>query len=175
MGQVYYGDPNKTFRPWWYTDQATGASAVLTGTTVPTATAAEIVTGGQTTIITLTGDTWVTAGAAFNAQRQAIIDGCDSGQSEANGWDAVVKATQGVAGVVRTSDTVVTITWDAFATYSITSNETITVTVPAAALTGAVALVATPTFGVLAVAAVELSAFVQMGFGPVFYRAGRAA
>lgn len=126
---------------------AAGTSAALTGT-VTTATETDIVTGGKTIILTLTGDTWVTAGATFDAQRQNIINGIDSAQAEAAGWDAVVKATQGVAGVVRTSGTVVTITLDAQASYSITANETITATIPATALTGGVQIVASPTFTV---------------------------
>jgi hypothetical protein len=52
--------------------------------------------------------------------------------------------------VVRTSDTVVTITLPAFGTYNITAGETITVTVPATAVTGD-AIVATPTFDILVV------------------------
>ena len=120
------------------------ATASISGDTVPSVTETEIVAGGQTTVIDLVNDTWVAAGATFNAERQAIINGCDSDGVELLGWDLVVKALQGVAGVVRTSDTVVTITWDAFATYSITAPETITVTVPASALVGGVALATTP-------------------------------
>lgn len=137
FGSRAFGDPQA----------AAGTSAALTGT-VTTATETDIVTGGKTIILTLTGDTWVTAGATFDAQRQNIIDGIDSAQAEAAGWDAVVKATQGVAGVVRTSGTVVTITLDAQASYSITANETITATIPATALTGGVQIVASPTFTV---------------------------
>ncbi len=126
-------------------------SAVLTGTITPTATEADIVAGGKTLIITLTGDTWIAAGAlSFDLQRDEIIAGIDSAQSEATGWDLVPKATQSLAGVVRTSDTVVTITWDAFATYDITATETITVTVPGTAVTGGSPIVATPTFTVTA-------------------------
>ena len=121
--------------------------ANLTGTTVPSATEGQIVTGGRTTIITLHGDTWIAAGAgSFDLIRQDIIDGVTSAQSEATGWNLVPKATQTIAGVVRTSDTVVTITWDAFPTYDITAQETITVTVPSTALTSGLAIVASPTF-----------------------------
>jgi hypothetical protein len=128
-------------------------TAALTGTFAPTVTETDVVAGGKTTILTLTGDTWIAAGAlSFDLQRQAIIDGVTSAQSEALGWNLVPKALQSVTGVVRTSDTVVTITWDAFATYDITATETITVTIPAAALTGGVAIVASPTFTVTAVA-----------------------
>ncbi len=53
-----------------------------------------------------------------------------------------------VTTVVRTSNTVVTVTLPATAGYSISAPETITVTVPAAALTGAAELVASPTIGI---------------------------
>ena len=134
------------------TDNGIVPAVALTGTATASITEADIVTGGKTIILTLTGDTWVTAGATFDAQRQNIINGIDSAQSEALGWDNVVKALQGVAGVVRTSNTVVTITLDAFATYNITATETITATIPGTATTGASSPVATPTFAITAVA-----------------------
>ncbi len=141
-------------------------SAAITGTITPTATEADIVTGGKTLIITLTGDTWIAAGAlSFDLQRDEIIAGVDSAQSEATGWDLVPKATQSLGGVVRTSDTVVTITWDAFATYNITATETITVTVPGTALTGGSPLVATPTFTVTATASGVTPTRMLMGLG----------
>lgn len=142
---------NDAASPYVVNLTASPMSAAITGTATASITEADIVAGGKTIIITLTNDTWVAAGATFDAQRQAIINGIDSAQAEATGWDAVVKATQGVAGVVRTSATVVTITLDAQATYDITATETITVTVPSAALTGAGgAVVASPTFTVTA-------------------------
>ncbi|MDQ1283977.1 MAG: hypothetical protein QG620_325 [Patescibacteria group bacterium] len=82
----------------------------------------------------------------FADARQAIINGLDSAQSGGTGWDAVVKAGQNVSGVVRTSNTVVTITLDAFPSYDITAQETITATIPATALLGEQTSVATPTF-----------------------------
>lgn len=135
-----------------FSTTASGASVVLTGTITASVTEADIVAGGKTAILTLTGDTWIVAGALnFDLQRQNIINGFDSAQSEALGWDLVPKALQGVAGVVRTSDTVVTITWDAFPTYNITATETITCIVPASALAGGLPLTATPTFTVSAI------------------------
>ena len=71
---------------------------------------------------------------AFGAERKNIIDGLDSAQAEGNGWDLVVKAGLAVTDVVRTSDTVVTITLPAFASYNITATESITAKVPATAL-----------------------------------------
>jgi hypothetical protein len=135
---------------------AVSVSCAVTGTAAAAITEADIVAGGKTIILTLTGDTWVAAGATFDAQRANIIAGLDSAQSEATGWDAVVKALQGVAGVVRTSDTVVTITLDAQATYNITAQETITVTVPASALALGGAVVAAPTFTVAESGAAEV-------------------
>lgn len=139
---------------------ATAAIAIVTGTTVPTNVETSIVSGGLTIIITLTNDTWAASGATFDAQRQNIINGLNSAQAEANGWNAVVRATQGVAGVVRTSATVVTITLDAFATYDITATETITVTVPSTAVNGAQSIVATPTFTVTASGVVSAITFI---------------
>ena len=128
----------------------TAAAAAVSGTAVPSANEPDIVAGGETIIITLTNDTWVGPGAAFDAVRQAIINGLDSAQSEAAGWNNQVRDKQGVAGVVRTSDTVVTITLDAQAAYDPTATETITVTVPASAIASTGALTATPTFDVVA-------------------------
>lgn len=107
-------------------------------------TEAGIVTGGATIILNLDGTTW----SAFdNTIRAAIVAGMDSEKSEATGWDALIKADPGswsATGVVRTSDTVCTITLPASATYDITENETITITVPASAVTSAEAIQAGP-------------------------------
>jgi len=124
-------------------------SAALSGTATASITESDVVTGGKTIILTLTGDTWVTAGATFDAQRQNIIDGIDSAQAEAAGWDATWKVNEGVTAVVRTSNTVVTVTMTAESGYDITAQETITATIPATALTTSVsAVVASPTFTV---------------------------
>lgn len=136
---------------------AGGVLAAVTGTATASITETDVVTGGKTTIITLTGDTWVASGTTFDAQRQNIIDGCTSAQSELTGWNNEVRDNEATTSVVRTSDTVVTITWSAAASYDITAQETITVTVPATALvTSGTAVVATPTFTVDAVAGVSV-------------------
>ncbi len=124
-------------------------SCALSGTIAAGTDQADIVAGGKTIILTLTNDTWVAAGATFDAQRANIIAGLTSAQSELLGWNNVVKALQGVSGVVRTSATIVTITLDAQLTYSITATEVITATVPATALAqGGLDVVASPTFQV---------------------------
>ena len=124
----------------------TSTTAALTGTLSDGAGEQEIVDGAQTAIITLTGVTWVAAGATFNAQRQAIIDGFDSAGVEAGGWNNQVRDVLDVSAVVRTSDTVVTVSVTGSAGYSITANETITVTVPSSALVSPDAITASPTF-----------------------------
>lgn len=138
------------FTPKFKAPRIGTASVAVSGTATTSATEADIVAGGKTIIITVTGDTWVASGGTFDAQRQNIINGIDSAQAEATGWDAVVKATQGVAGVVRTSDSIVTVTLDAQATYNITATETITVTVPSTALLLGASLVGSPTFQITA-------------------------
>lgn len=141
-----------------------GGSAAVTGTATTGITETDVVNGSKTIIITLTGDTWIAAGAgSFDLQRDEIIAGIDSAQSETFGWDLVPKALQSLGGVVRTSDTVVTITLDAFATYNITAQETITVTVPGTAVNGGSPIVATPTFTIRVAVALAGSLPAQTG------------
>lgn len=124
-----------------------GSTAVVAGTIVPSATEAEIVAGGETIIITLSGDEWIAAGAgSFDLQRDEILQGLDSAQGETLGWNLIVRDLEPVTSVVRTSNTVVTITLTAKATYDITAQETITVTVPGTALVSTNPITATPTF-----------------------------
>lgn len=125
------------------------ATAALSGTLQSTHLESGIVSGSYTVILTLTGATWVDAGAAFNAQRQAIIDGLVSAQSEANGWNNT-RPSIAVTAVARTSASVVTITLPALGSYAITADETITATVPVPATTAESAIVASPTVTVTA-------------------------
>lgn len=136
------------------TPKPTGA---LTGTITASVNETDIVAGGKTAILTLSEDRWIAAGAAsFDLQRDEIIAGFDSAQAEATGWDAVPKATQTLGGVVRTSDTVVTVTWDAFATYNITAQETVTVSIPSTSILSAqTTVVTTPTFTVSITSAIK--------------------
>ncbi|KKK49868.1 hypothetical protein LCGC14_3130720 [marine sediment metagenome] len=132
----------------------TKPSVAMTGTAIAGGVLeAEIVSGGETIILTLTQGVWNKNTAAFNAARQAMINGMDSAQAEAAGWDAVVKAEEAVSAVVRTSDTVVTITLSDFdgapnSAYVITADETITVTIPAALMEGQLEPLVAGTFDV---------------------------
>ena len=106
--------------------------------------------------ITLSNDTWVPSGSAFNQVRQIILNGVTSAQSEILGWNREVRAKEPVTSVVRTSNTLVTITWTAAPDYDITVNEVITVTVPDEALiTSTLPVVATPAIAVTADVAIQ--------------------
>lgn len=128
---------------------APATSAATTGTLATgTKTQADVKAGGQTIILTLTGDTYVASGATFDAQRQAIINGLTAASSPSTGWNTLVRDTLAVTTVVRTSATVCTITLPAVPLYAITADEVITCTIPAAALTLASPLVSSPTITV---------------------------
>jgi len=129
--------------PVYYSFGTAGATAALTGTAITDGvTESEIVTGGETIIITLTDDTWVATVGGDNSITEDLIAGIDSGQSEAAGWDAVVKANMVHGDITRDVDNVtLTIDLAEEATYEITADETITITIPATALTGAEAIV----------------------------------
>jgi len=105
------------------------ATAVITGTILD-AHEGNVRDGGKTIIITIDEVFWELNIGEDDSDTQALIDGIDSAQSEGTGWDAVVKAGLVFSDVVRTSDTVVTITLPAFGSYDITADEVITITVP---------------------------------------------
>ena len=117
-------------------------------------------TAGDTTASTYGGtyfDNWAaitvavpenTGGTAFADIRTDIRDGFVASTDETNGWNDSLTDIITVGNIVRTSSTVVTVTLAADATYNISAEEEITVTVPASAVTGGQAIVATPTFTV---------------------------
>lgn len=102
---------------------------------------ADIVAGGKTIILTLTNDTWVAAGAAFDAVRNEIIFSITSDSNEGGGWNNLRNFIP-EGNVARTSSTVVTITLAARSEYSITGPEILSIRAPALALTGQSTLLA---------------------------------
>lgn len=105
-----------------------GGSLAITGTMMDnTATEAEVVAGGNTCILTLTGATWATDIATDPAKRRALTRALFAAGGEE--WDWNTKVMPAVlaspTAIVRTSNTVVTITFPAVAGYSIGSNDTI--------------------------------------------------
>jgi len=111
----------------------TSSGITITGTSVPTQTEADIVTGGKTIILTLAGDTFVTG----TSSEDGIAGGSDSDiAASGTNWDSLIKtALDNTDVVLSVGDTVATITLPAFGTYDIPGTETITWTIPAASLT----------------------------------------
>lgn len=162
LGGVVHFNENRTYiNPLGgvVSEQLLGAavSAALTGTAIATIDEADIVAGGKTIIITLTGDTFKAAGTGpigSTADTQALIDGFDAASSPTNGWNNEVRDKALTSEVVRTSSTIATWTVAAQTGYDISAQEVITGTIPTDVLvTGAAAITATPTFTVDAVSA----------------------
>lgn len=129
------------------------ASSCTLGGTITTADEDDIIAGGRTITLTLNADGWDSTLGAANAITTALIDGITSAQSEAAGWNAVVKAALTYEHVTRTSDFIATIELPACPGYAVTASETLTVTVPTSAvLYTTAAIVASPTATVTNVA-----------------------
>lgn len=87
-------------------------------------TETDVVNGGATLILTLANGVWQNI-SMTNALWAPFFSGS---LSEANDWDAEESTILADAAIVRTSDTVVTITLQAAANYDIDANETVTLT-----------------------------------------------
>jgi hypothetical protein len=105
-------------------------TATLSGTVTEDINEGDIRNGGRTIILTLSNGSWVAAGAAFDAERQNIIDGITALAFQTNGWNDVVQPAIAVGDVVRTSDTVVTITLPAVPSYNPFSDESVRAVIP---------------------------------------------
>ncbi len=126
----------------------------LSGTIGDSTVEANIVAGGRTIILTLQSarllpnvDTWDSTVGSNSAATTALLAGLVSSGSELNGWNNEVLPLLNFTHVVRTSDSIVTITLPVAAAYDVAFVEVITSTVPAAALTtGINAIVGDPAF-----------------------------
>jgi len=97
----------------------------------------------------LTGTTWDETMGAENAKTIALLNGITSAQSEANGWNAVVKTIWDYRNVTRVSDTRVKIDLSAqgdFSSYNIASKETVTVNIDKSCVASDADIEASPTF-----------------------------
>lgn len=92
--------------------------------------------------------TWTTP--TFNDWRQDVINGLNSAQSEQYGWQNEVRAKIPVTDVVRSNNTVATITLSAEAAYDITAQEVITAILPGGIVTSGNNINVTPTFTISA-------------------------
>lgn len=128
-----------------------GATVALTGTFTDPEAEADVLTGGLTLILTLTGAEWVADIASDPAKAKQLIRRLRADGSAAAGWNQAIVPTMlsQVDGVVsggnpvaRTSNTVVTITTptsaqqtEEGATYSIASDEELDFVIPSWAYT----------------------------------------
>lgn len=137
------GEADRRSLAWLYADTLDTEACALSGS-ITSATEALIAAGGLVARYTLSGATWV-SGAAFDAVRQAIIDGHVSGGIEATGWNALL-STFPVTDIVRIDDEIMDFTLSALPTYDTVAPETITTIIPDAATDADGALIVTPTF-----------------------------
>lgn len=154
--RTYYEEERGAFNPQLrvvqkprrFIDDVTVGTVLATGTMVPTSTETNIVDGGRTVILTLTGDTFVTG----TTSEDGIAAGSDSDiAASGTNWNSLIKTTLDNTDVVISTTTVAndtaTITLPAFGTYDIPATETIDWEIPAASLTtSASPIIATPTF-----------------------------
>ncbi|MEE8421918.1 MAG: hypothetical protein V3S31_03985, partial [Dehalococcoidia bacterium] len=97
-----------------------GATLAAGGTFAKPDAEADVKTGGLTITLTLTGGTWVTDVASDTTRAKSLVQRFHSLQDEALGWNQLIVPTMlgqidgtiaaATAPVVRTSDTVVTVT-----------------------------------------------------------------
>ena len=114
--------------------------------------------------LTIASDSWTSvafvvrkaSASPFRLASRAAINGIDSAQGEATGWDAL-KGTIAVTSLVRTASAVATLTIPSLSTYNITGNEVLTWGVPGSILVGGVSITATPTFTISAASAAALT------------------
>ncbi len=127
---------------------ATNNPIVLTGTAISGGVTEEmIVDGGETLIITLSGDTWAATLGDNNVTTTAFLAAITGDDAGSNGFDAEVALVHG--NLVRTSATVMTLTIPAGASYAVAADETITVAPPASSVDDGIAPT-TATFDVTA-------------------------
>ena len=124
------------------------ASVVITGTAITELLESDVITGSKTLIFTVADDTWVATLGDDNSISTDFFAGLDSDVNESTGWNTKVRDVLAHGSLTRDSGTVATIILPATTDYGITADETVTMTVPATALDGALAATATPTFDV---------------------------
>lgn len=96
------------------------------------------------------GSLYLLEGIFFDDIRQDLIDGFNSAQSEANGWNAR-REDIAVTAIVRTSDTVYTFILPAIGPFDITATESIGNDIPASALVGNSPISASPLMTITAI------------------------
>lgn len=136
-------------------------SAKLSGSAVSGVTEADIAAGGKTIVITLTGDVWALDVATDSTKRNNLLDrltatGTNSDETK---WTAALgsfktSANSNSTVVVRSSDTVVTITLPAYTGFELSGDLIVSLNIPKEVLTTASTSITTSSFTVSAITAV---------------------
>ena len=124
-------------------EAGSSVSAALTGTAITGGVLeSEIQDGNETIIITLTGDTFVDSASSE--------DGIAAGMDGSASWDSEVTANTDNTDIALsgTGNNIATITLPAAASYAISANDTITITIPADSLTDSTTALVCSTFDV---------------------------
>ena len=136
-------------------------SIALTGTVISGGVLeSEIVTGSETLIITLAGDTWQPALGSDNALTTAFLAAITGDDAGSNGFDDEITLVHG--NLVRTSDTIMTLTIPAGASYAVAADETVTVAPPVGSVTRGIAP-ASQTFDITADVTITLAGTMVAG------------
>lgn len=140
-------------------------SLAITGTLVslPTETEQDIRDGGETMILTLTGDEWATGVESDPTLANALINGING---SGTAWNSVVKPLINASHITRNSNTRITLTLPAAPAYEIDAAESITVSAAASTLqyltTGSVT--GSPAMNIVPLgASIEVSGTIQSG------------
>lgn len=131
-------------------------TVTVSGTFLTTPTEGEVVSGTQTITFTIARAIW--PATISDTMKSALIAGIISRQSEATGWNALVKAVAAASTVARTSDTVLTFTIPATAGYHITADEILDVKLPRAIMVGGVKMQLIPAIATISNDAPTVSA-----------------
>jgi hypothetical protein len=121
----------------------------LGGTVTGSLTENNMLRGGDNIQLTAVGATWLPAGSAFDNSRQSLLDGLTSSLTTVQGWNSRAKAQLSPANVVRSSNTVVTITLPAIDGYYILAPDNVTAVITGSILSDSGSnLIAAPTFSI---------------------------
>lgn len=135
-------------------------SANLTGSIMSgTISETDIVAGNQNLIVTLTDGQWVTDIATNSTKRDALFAGL-AASTETSEWAKVVAALKaaGQSAITRIDSDEIKITFPAVSNYNITSNQYVTMVIPASCIIGAKSsLIAGDTIMIERVGSVKLS------------------
>lgn len=137
-------------------------SADITGTVITDpASETDIVSGGKSIVITLTDGMWASDIDMDKTKREALFNGF-SAVTENTEWAKVITALKTTLivsdAIKRNSDTQITINLPSTSGYNITSDQTVTLTIPTSAIVGAAApVIASTSFKITAVKSATIS------------------